>query len=175
MIVSLVILTAITIGAIVTMERSSGQLRMISNMQTQQQVFKTAHSPLTSIRRSMRDTTNFNKAMNPLVTLARAEEQQGKSYEDIKKITIDPTSDQNGSKLIKQTSNNKGITINSNALHITHLPGNDGGLKNSDGNSALIANGELRFANITSASTSRLNSTQMMEYRRLYLLTSQDN
>lgn len=173
LIVSLVILTAITIGAVVVMERSSGQLRMISNMQTQQQTFKTTHSPLISIRRNIRDKNLLAKAVDPVVVQYRAAELAGASKSDLAKITMDPTLSNNGAQLLQPPSSNKGIKINSNTLSIKRLPGSSG--QPDPGNSVQVSNANLVFINTTAASTSRLSSTQAMEYRRLFTSTSQDN
>lgn len=173
LIVSLVILTAITIGAVVVMERSSGQLRMISNMQTQQQTFKTTHSPLLSIRRNIRDRSLVVNALNPLSIQYRAAVQAGASKDELEKITMDPTSGADGTQLLTPPSLNKGITVDSNTLHLVNLPGSSG--QPEAGNSVHASNSSIIFINTTTASTSRLSSTQAMAYRRFHTSTSQDN
>ncbi|WP_419813005.1 hypothetical protein [Bacterioplanoides sp.] len=173
MIVSLVILTAITIGAVVVMERSSGQLRMISNMQTQQQTFKTTHSPLISIRRNIEDRSLVVRALDPLAVQYRAASQTGATDSDLAKITMDPTSGADGTRLLNPPSLNKGITVDSNTLHIEQLPGSTG--QPETGSSVHVSNSNLIFINTTTASTSRLSSTQAMAYRRFTTSTSQDN
>lgn len=173
LIISLVILTAITIGAVVVMERSSGQIRMISNMQTQQQTFKTTHSPLLSIRRNIRDQSQLANAIDPLVIRFKAAKLAGATTSDLEKITMDPTSSNNGTKLLTPPSLNKGISVDSNTLHIVKTPGDSG--QPEPGSSVHVSNLNLVFINTTTASTPRLSSTQLMAYRRLFPLGSQDN
>lgn len=56
LIISLVILTAITLGAVVAMQRSTLQVRMVGNMQHQQNVFNAAYSDLGSLIDQLRGT-----------------------------------------------------------------------------------------------------------------------
>src|SRR5690554_3080918 len=58
LIISLVILTAIILGAIVAMQRSTLQVRMVGNMQHQQKVFNAAYSDLSGLMDEFRSSNN---------------------------------------------------------------------------------------------------------------------
>lgn len=60
LLISLVILTAITLGAVVAMQRSTLQVRMVGNMQHQQNVFNAAQSDLSSLIEQLRSMSKAN-------------------------------------------------------------------------------------------------------------------
>lgn len=64
LIISLVILTAITIGAVVAMQRSTLQVRMVGNMQHQQNIFNAAQSDLSALIDQLRSSNNAKKTLN---------------------------------------------------------------------------------------------------------------
>ena len=67
LIISLVILTAITIGAVVAMQRSTLQVRMVGNMQHQQNVFNAAYSDLSSLINHLRNIGTATSLLNEAV------------------------------------------------------------------------------------------------------------
>ena len=69
LIISLVILTAITLGAVVAMQRSTLQVRMVGNMQHQQNVFNAAYSSLGSLIDQLRSPTIANSLLNKAIQL----------------------------------------------------------------------------------------------------------
>lgn len=70
LLISLVILTAITLGAIIAMQRSTLQMRMVGNMQHQQNLFNAAQNNLNSMLEQFRAA---NKAGSILYTLIEKE------------------------------------------------------------------------------------------------------
>src|SRR5690554_6638031 len=67
LIISLVILTAITIGAVVAMQRSTLQVRMVGNMQHQQNVFNATLSDLSSLINHLRNIGTATSLLNEAV------------------------------------------------------------------------------------------------------------
>lgn len=67
LIISLVILTAITLGAIVAMQRSTLQVRMVGNMQHQQKVFNAAYSNLGGLMEQFRKESGLTVILNDAV------------------------------------------------------------------------------------------------------------
>lgn len=76
LIISLVILTAITLGAIVAMQRSTLQVRMVGSLQHQQKVFNAASSNLAGLLDELRTadqaTTVLNDALQAQYNAANA-------------------------------------------------------------------------------------------------------
>lgn len=64
---SLVILTAITLGAIVAMQRSTLQLRMIGNMQHQQAIFNDTMSDLNTLFDGLRNANTANQILGDMI------------------------------------------------------------------------------------------------------------
>lgn len=63
LVLSLVILTAITLGAMVAMQRSTLQLRMVSNMQHDKQVFDATYSYISQAYYLMNENSSDTRSM----------------------------------------------------------------------------------------------------------------
>lgn len=69
LIISLVILTAITLAAVIAMQRSTLQVRMVGNLQHQQTIFNAAYSNLGGLMEQLRQSGNTTDILNDAVTL----------------------------------------------------------------------------------------------------------
>ncbi len=124
LIFSLVILTAITLGAVVAMQRSTLQVRMVGNMQHQQNVFNAAQSDLSSLIDQLRNTDNADHVLNKAI---QAENQTAGSI-------INPFSQDNG---LTQPTAPKNIKKPENALRVLSLPSSTpNSLKAAEGSSS---------------------------------------
>lgn len=84
---SLGILTAVTLGAVVGMQRSSLQLRMVGNLQLQQQVFNSSKDNAESVVADVTDNKD-NKAvdlLNDVILAAKTAESAGRPLSSVNK------------------------------------------------------------------------------------------
>lgn len=72
LLVSLVILTVITLGAIVAMQRSTLQLRMVGNMQHQQNLFNAAQNDINNMFEQFRNAAEASRILNKVVMAENA-------------------------------------------------------------------------------------------------------
>lgn len=155
LIISLVILTAITIGAVVAMQRSTLQVRMVGNMQHQQNVFNAAQSDLSALIDQLRDPANASLTLNKSI---QAENQSAGST--IKPFTAGGLTKPNPPKNIKSPKN---------ALRVTALPSDAvHSLKAKEGSSGntLVP---YYFANIATAKDKNDNLSSTQELGFYYL------
>lgn len=68
LLISLVILTVITLGAVVAMQRTTLQTRMVGNMQHQQKVFNAAYSDLSALLNELRTSPNLTRVLDDAIT-----------------------------------------------------------------------------------------------------------
>lgn len=152
---SLVILTAITLGAVVAMQRSTLQVRMVGNMQHQQNIFNAAYSNLGSLIDQLR---NMNTANDLLFEAVQAENNTPGS-------TIDPFA-LGRLYMPIQPQNVKRPT---NALRVISLPsGAPNSLKSTEGSSGgtLVP---YYFANTVNAQDTNNNAQSAQEMGFFYL------
>lgn len=67
LVISLVILTVITLGAVVAMQRSTLQIRMVGSLQHQQKVFNAATSDLGALLDQLRTADRVTEVLNDAV------------------------------------------------------------------------------------------------------------
>src|SRR5690554_5658346 len=106
--ISLVVLTAITLGAVVAMQRSTLQVRMVGKMQHQHNVFNAAQNDLGALIDQLRDLEIANEL---LLKAIQAENHTADS-------TIDPFTQSNLSK--PEPPQNVKSPVNT--LRVTALP-----------------------------------------------------
>src|SRR5690554_826353 len=124
LIISLVILTAITIGAVVAMQRSTLQVRMVGNMQHQQNVFNAAYSDLSSLINHLRNIGTATSLLNEAV---KAENIAAGS-------TIEPFA--TGNLTLKRPKLPNNIKTPENKLRVLSLPSSTpNSLKATEGSS----------------------------------------
>lgn len=160
LIISLVILTAITIGAVVAMQRSTLQVRMVGNMQHQQNVFNAAQNDLSSLIDQLRDSNNAKKVLNKSI---QAENQ---NLDPDTTITINPFAQGN---LVKPpVTNQKNIKPTVNQLRLVSV---EDSLKANEGNSAS-AKRTYYFTNRVESSDKNDNVKSIQEIGFYYLAPS---
>lgn len=131
LLVSLVLLTVITIGAMVSMQRSTLQLRMVTNMQHQQQIFNGVYGHLRQLEDEMEENVDDAKAaLDPLVIQESKNIANGKPAGQ---ATLDPFATSTVLTPISQPSIVKAVTTVTNVIRLPE-PGSKN-LKESKGNS----------------------------------------
>lgn len=148
LIISLVILITITFSAVTAMQRSTLQVRMVGNMQHQQNVFNTAQNDLSSLIDQLRNSDNADNLLNKAI---QAERQATGS-------TIDPF----GLGGLVKPSAPQNIKPSTNKLRAVSLPADiPQALKTIEGSSASTV-APYHFANKTEVmdTNNGLKSTQ---------------
>jgi len=114
---SLVILTAITIGAVVAMQRSTLQLRMIGNMQHQQTIFNDTMGNLNTLLDGLRNGNTANAILGDMINAENTSIANGNPAGTAQ---LDPYS----FNLLPQPPQNTGTQATTNNIRVLQLPGN---------------------------------------------------
>lgn len=120
---SLVILTAITLGAVVAMQRSSVQLRMIGNLQQQQSIFNAAYSDIGNLFTALRNGNTANLMLGHII----AEENNWLANQDpnnpADKIAVNPYDKELFPDMLPAVPHNETVGGTSNSISVLQLPG----------------------------------------------------
>lgn len=165
LVISLVILTSITMGAVIAMQRSSGQLRMVNSMHSQQEVFHAAHTPFRQIRQSLGESLLIDW-IEPLYKKEIAAVAAGKA---VGSIVENPATTINNVQLLVPPARANRVATVTNQAKIVKLPKSNGSsnLRAASGSSAKLANSRLIFENRTVASAGNITSSQRVYYFRV--------
>lgn|SRR5690606_7805164 len=115
LVVSLVILTAITLGAMVAMQRSTLQVRMVGNMQHHQALFNAAYGDISNLLEGLRNAGTATTILNAMI------QQENNSLAaglDAGTTTLNPYR----MGVLNAPPLNTGVSSTSNALRVLHLP-----------------------------------------------------
>lgn len=159
LIISLVILTAITLGAVVAMQRSTLQVRMVGNMQHQQNVFNAAQSDLGSLIEQLR---SMGKANDLLIQAINKEKAKANPND---KVHIEPFT----SGGLTKPPTKKNMKNTKNELRVISLPSDaPNSLKATEGSSGgtLVP---YYFANKVDATDKNNNAQSIQEVGFYYL------
>lgn len=156
---SLVVLTAITLGAMVAMQRSTLQLRMIGNQQQQQQVFQAAFSNIERVYANLLSTATANTVLSYLLTKDKEYQNSGHAEGDYQMTVYDvfKWAEPNYSKGVSVTNNVRVLQSNdsTSAYDLKRSPGSSTGTEvpyyfatnaaGASGNGNITSNQELAF------------------------------
>ncbi len=132
---SLVILTAITLGAMVAMQRSTVQIRMIGNLQTQQSMFNAAYSDISNLFTGMGNGNTSNQILGHLIALENQWIANGSLPDDKPEIT--PYDKNLFPGLLNAPPHNSTVGGTDNRVQVAQLPsGSTNSLKMHAGSSA---------------------------------------
>lgn len=163
---SLVILTAITLGAIVAMQRSTLQLRMIGNMQHQQSLFNATVSDFSNVMTSMQESpVTARSILGELINLENNSIAQGNS---LGRIQINPYRF-NG---IHVAPKNSGVNSTTHSMQLRNMPSDTpNSLKQNAGSSAgtLVP---YHFTSTVQAADTNNNTRENHEYGFYYMAPS---
>lgn len=160
LIISLVILTAITIGAVVAMQRSTLQVRMVGNMQHQQNVFNAAQNDLSSLIDQLRNSNNAKKLLNISI------QADNQNLDPSTTVTIEPFAQ--GSLVKPPLTHKKNIKPTVNQLRLVSV---EDSLKANEGSSSA-ARRTYYFANRVEANDKNDNVKSIQEIGFYYLAPS---
>lgn len=147
LIVSLVILTAITLGSVIAMQRSTLQLRMVGNLQHQQMLFNATYGDLNTLFEGLRTLTVANRVLNQAIQAENANPGS----------TINPYNDAD----LTKPSVGSGIDSPTTSLSLTELPSDKpNSLKNTEGSSAGTLAPYYFAATATTTDTGKLSSSR---------------
>ncbi|MCY0964408.1 pilus assembly PilX family protein [Parathalassolituus penaei] len=132
LLISLAILTLLTLGASVAMQRSSLQVKMTTNMQFKQQMFTAAYSSIESMMANLGSGDGATDALGTLITNEQNNVNAGAASGD---TTIDIFSE--SSWTAPEHDDLKAVDSVSNLVSVDQLPsGKKYSLRDSAGNSA---------------------------------------
>ncbi|MCD8523284.1 MAG: hypothetical protein LRY66_13250 [Saccharospirillaceae bacterium] len=114
---SLVILTAITLGAVVAMQRSTLQLRMIGNMQHQQTIFNDTMGNLNTLLNGLRNGNIANQILGDMINTENTSIANGNPPGTAQ---LNPYL----YNLLPQPPQNAGTAATTNNIRMLYLPGN---------------------------------------------------
>lgn len=130
LIFSLVVLSAITLGAMVAMQRSTVQLRMIGNMQHQQALFNAAYSDINTMLEGLRSYSTASTILNSIILDEKASLAAGNPIGTVRK-------DPYRYSVLNQPPLGKTVGSTTNVLRMLQLPTETpNSLKVTEGSSA---------------------------------------
>lgn len=122
LIISLVILTAITLGAMVAMQRSTVQIRMIGNLQQQQSMFNAAYSNISNLFTGLRNGNTSNRILGHMIDQENQWIANG-SVPNAKPI-VNPYDRNLFNGLLNPPAHNPTVGGTLNEIRVAQLPGN---------------------------------------------------
>lgn len=168
LVISLVILTAITLGAMVAMQRSTVQLRMIGNMQHQQMLFNAAYNDINTLFEGLRTPSTATTILYNIIQEENASLIAGNAEGA---VSINPYS----LGLLNNPPTLKTVGSTTNRLRVLSLPSETpNSLKASEGSSAGTLVPYYFASNVTAKDVNN-NARSQQEAGFYYLAPSQTN
>lgn len=121
LIISLVILTAITLGAMVAMQRSTVQIRMIGNLQQQQSMFNAAYGDISNLFTGLRNGNTANRILGHMIDQENQWIAAGSNLTT--KPVTNPYNRQIFAGLLPPSVHNSTVGGTQNQMRVAQLPG----------------------------------------------------